>query len=323
MNNITEQQKLMKFVSSPYGKSSLRSIDDCTDTEIFIPATYNNTTVKNISPRVFYKRSDITSVHLPDSLEVIGACAFEGCKSIRTIRIPKSVNYFCYEAFVACENLATVEIEDLTAWCNAYFENEDSNPLHNGAALCIDGKPIKHLVIPSGLESTGYATFSGCTSITKATVPGDVKIVSAYTFSECENLELAVLSEGIEWIRAYAFRSCESLTDITLPQTLVRIDECAFYNCPSLREIVLPDGVTELPDLAFHSCAALRSVTLGKNISKIGALAFAECGSLEKIIFKGSAAEWNAIEKYDKWDAKTGDYSVFCNDAVIGKSETN
>lgn len=307
----------MRFVSAPGGSSTFMGTGECTDTEVFIPDTYNDTAVKKIAPRAFYKRTNITSVRLPDTLEVIGQCAFEGCKSIKSIHIPKSVTHMMYEAFVDCEDLATVEMDDLKAWCDIYFENEDANPLHNGAALCLDGKPITHLVIPAELESTGYASFCGCSSITRVTVPGSVKIISAYTFSECESLKSAELSEGIEWIRAYAFRSCRSLTDIILPQSLRKIDECAFYYCTSLGEITIPDGVCALPDLAFHSCSSLHTVTLGKGITRIGGLAFAECTSLKRIVFKGSIAEWNAIQKYDEWDKGTPDYTVYCVDGVI------
>ena len=321
MASRTDQTGKMKFVTSPIGNCTFMGTGECNDTEIYVPDTYEGKAVTKLCPRAFYKRGDITAVHLPETLDIIGQCAFEGCKSIKSIRIPKSVTYFCYEAFVACECLERVEIDDLYAWCNAYFENEDANPLHNGAALCLDGKPITHLVIPAELKSTGYASFSGCSSVTRVTVPSGIKTVSAYTFCECENLISAELAEGIERIRAYAFRGCESLTDINLPSTLSAIDECAFYGCTSLGEIALPDGIDELPDFAFHSCSSLRVVTLGKSLGRIGGFAFAGCGRLEKIIFGGSAAEWNAIPKYEDWDKDTPDYTVYCSDAVIKKSK--
>ena len=58
--------------------------------------------VIRIESRVFYERSDLTSVTIPSSVTSIGAKAFYGCSGLTSLTIPDSVTRIGYSAF-ACE----------------------------------------------------------------------------------------------------------------------------------------------------------------------------------------------------------------------------
>ena len=60
----------------------VKSMGYCTDTEIVIPAIYNNLPVKEIADNAFFDKNFITSITLSESLEQIGAQAFWGCTKL-------------------------------------------------------------------------------------------------------------------------------------------------------------------------------------------------------------------------------------------------
>ena len=64
--------------------------------------------------------------------------------------------------------------------------------------------------------SIGYATFTGCSSLTSITIPDSVTSIGYATFA-----------------------GCSSLTSITIPDSVTSIGESAFSNCSSLQTISL------------------------------------------------------------------------------------
>lgn len=47
--------------------------------------------------------------------------------------------------------------------------------------------------------------------------------------------------------------------------------------------------------------------------------AFRNCSSLTSILYGGTVAEWETIEKGTRWDENTGKYSVTCTDGTVEK----
>ena len=78
-----------------------------TDTDIVIPATHKGLPVKSIDEYAFWKRENLTSVTLPNSVMSIGREAFCGCYNLKDL-------YY---------------MGDMNDWCNIAFENVSSNPM--------------------------------------------------------------------------------------------------------------------------------------------------------------------------------------------------
>jgi hypothetical protein len=79
------------------------------DSEVTVPSD-----VRIIDNYVFsngyFEESNLTSIILPDGLEIIGWNAFSRCKKLTSVIIPKSVKEICGYAFEFCENLKSISI---------------------------------------------------------------------------------------------------------------------------------------------------------------------------------------------------------------------
>jgi len=97
-----------------------------------------------------------------------------------------------------------------------------------------------------------------------------------------------------------------SNTEITISQTTNY--NSAMYN------------ITELGENLFAGNEKLEKITLYADIVKIGAGAFANCTQLKTIEFKGTMAQWNAIDKGEYWNYTTGSYVIKCSDGTLDKA---
>ena len=90
-----------------------------------------------------------------------------------------------------------------------YDSDSNPSPIYNNS-------DVKEVVIEDGVTSIGYATFTGCSSLTSITIPDSVTSIGYATFA-----------------------GCSSLTSITIPDSVTSIGESAFSNCSSLQTISL------------------------------------------------------------------------------------
>ena len=136
-----------------------------------------------------------------------------------------------------------------------------------------------------------------------------------------------VLPSSVKEIGEGAFFSYVSLSSVTLPSSIRVIGEAAFMNCVSLTSITIPDGIQAIESETFERCKGLTSITIPSSVTSIKSWSFSMCESLTSITFKGTKAQWNAIEKYGDseesdgtWNRRTGNYTIHCEDGDIAKA---
>ena len=224
--------------------------------------------VTSISYGAFRDCTALTSVSLPNSLELFTQKAFSGCTALTEINIPEGVTVLPNELFMGCTSLTHITLpESLTAISSDAFSKSG----------------IADIVIPAHVTSIGQNAFYQCNGLAHIEIPGSVTKIGSSAFQYCANLESVTFSEGLTEIEHYAFGNCVGLTQITLPEGLRRIGSSAFSGCTGLTEIELPDTVTSLGSYAFYNCIALQTAVLSENMKDISFYAFSGCESLKSV----------------------------------------
>lgn len=170
------------------------------------------------------------------------------------------------------------------------------------------------IVIPStykGLPVTsiGNGAFFGCSSLISITIPNSVISIGYNIFSSCYNLTSIVVQEGNG--KYHSRGNCLIETD---SKTIISV--CA-------NSVIPNDGsVTSIGDRAFFRCYGLTRITIPNSVTSIGDAAFYWCDHLTSIIFQGTRAQWNEINKDSGWDESADNYTIYCTDGNIIKSNS-
>lgn len=86
-----------------------------------------------------------------------------------------------------------------------------------------------------------------------------------------------------------------SLSSVTIPGTVTYIGTNAFNKCASLSEVILSEGLKSIYSSAFAKCTSLTSIAIPKSVTYISSSAFSDCTKLTDVWYRGSEAEWKAM----------------------------
>ncbi|MBQ4066756.1 MAG: hypothetical protein IJD22_03825 [Clostridia bacterium] len=92
------------------------------------------------------------------------------------------------------------------------------------------------------------------------------------------------------------------------------------YSNPYAGEIVFPDSVICIRKMAIVF-SDIVSITLGKGLERLEEDSFYYCIKLAHINYRGTVAQWRAIQKHRGWDSGSGNYTVHCSDGDIKKED--
>ncbi len=164
-----------------------------------IPDTIQGFTVNRISEKAFKSCTTIKEVTIPDSVEVIGDKAFEGCQKLTTVNLSKNITKISNRLFYGCVNLKTVEIpESVTSIGTSSFEG------------C---KKLSGIDFPNKLSKIGNRSFYGCKSIQTVSFPRSVKTVGTRAFAEC-GIVTAYMPRELKNIKEDIYYGDHDLDDI-------------------------------------------------------------------------------------------------------------
>jgi len=172
------------------------------------------------------------------------------------------------------------------------------------------------LRIPDKLEDKtvryiNKLAFGGHNKIIRVEMTDNIAEIRENAFSGCHFLYTVILSKNLINIYESAFSNCTDLTEIELPESVKYIGDGAFAGCSSLRSIRIPGQVTYICEETFSDCTDLTTVTLPAGLTEIRANAFSGCKKLSKIIFEGSADQWEAVVKGENWNGGQDIYVEF------------
>lgn len=269
---------------------------------VAVPGFSNGLPVTDIGNSVFYGNSNVTSVILPNSVNIIEMFAFCRCTSLTNIIIPAGVTNLGYCSFELCNSLAGVYFQgNAPSADSSVFSNDFTPPTayHLGSATgwgsTYYGIQTAYWNLPQQLLC---ATNNGAISITAFIgAVGSVGIPSSINglpvtslgpgaFEYSSAVTGATLPAGITNIGEGAFWYCGALNGVVITATgtnsLVNVGNGAFENCVSLNGFNSPNALLAVGDNAFSNCLSLASLTVA-GVLGVGTNAFENCASLSSI----------------------------------------
>ena len=268
--------------------------------------------VTSIGSASFYTNSVsyinlMEEVHLPKTIEEIGAKAFENCKSLKNVTMPDSVTDLGFDAFRDCVNLTSINIsKNITLIDDYTFSNCEK---------------LRNVEIPDGVTVINTHAFAFCDSLTSINIPDSVTTIGVCAFYGCQNLTNIYLGSNVSNIDYFAFDNCNKLSSITvdesnkyfssnedgvlfnkdktvlvkypmgkvekhytIPETVTTIDDYAFLFNFKIENVTIPDSVTQIGNYSFYGCFSLIDIIIPASIESIGEYAFGECIGVTNII---------------------------------------
>ncbi len=229
-----------------------------TDPDVVIPAEYEGLPVKEIGKNAF-RGTEVESVTVPASVEVIGRHAFYACAALEKVTF------------------------------------EDGSRLKIIEDLAFSSSGVKRLVLPATLELIGKSAFYHARELEHVTMPTTAGWWCAQNRDAVAGviMDRSIMGSGerlaenlrMEYAGYYWCRPAGQLT-----YSFVDDAENPFYNIASVgafreSELTVPTEYAGLPVLginasAFSGCTFLTSVTIPTSIQNVGSGAFAGCTNI-------------------------------------------
>ena len=140
------------------------------ESEVVIPDSYGSGVITVIGDGLFSGHSEITSVHIPDTVTNMGEFIFDGCDQLRRIDLPSKLECLWGYTFVRCG------IEEITL----------PDPLVTIPPFAFkDCKNLRKIVCGKGLKKIYSWAFAGCDKLTEV-IHDDSVAVSEQAFQSKE-----------------------------------------------------------------------------------------------------------------------------------------
>ena len=193
------------------------------------------------------------------AVNVIGAYAFSGRTSMKTLTLPASLTAIGLNAFTGCTGLKEIDSKitdpfqitkdaifpnsEITLYVPGEIETYTSkgwsfNPIYRGARIEIKIDNITYLYAENEANAK---IIKGETTIANLSIPSkvpdtdkNVTVIADNAFSGNTKLENLTLPEGLTTVGTNAFRGCSTLKTLWLPVSLSTIGNNAFENCNNL-----------------------------------------------------------------------------------------
>ena len=299
------------------------------DEALQIPEQIDGKDVSIIGDSVFYNKTFIKTVIIPDTVTTIGDNAFNSCTSMTDVTFGKNVKTIGNYAFNYCTSLKSVNLPDSIESIGDYaFRNDDAitevtfgNGIKTiGSSAFYDCDSITDIRIPSSLTYLGNSSFANCDSLKNIEINGNGATIGNYAFEYGYNVESIVIGDGVKNINYGTFYDNRSLKSLTISDSVETIGDYAFYNCRAFEELALSEDLKTIGNWAFQNCIGLKNISIGKNLSSISSTAFYGDTALENIEVSEDNAtysdydgallnkEQTSILLYPK--SKAGDYTI-------------
>ena len=316
-------------------------------TNITLPDKVNDRNIVGIAENAFKAENSLKSIVIPSTYSYIGDYAFYDCDSLEMVTIiePKAneqgerqpgLETIGKSAFESCDVLSNfkmpVDVKVVSEYmlkdCKAIGELDLSNVEQIEKGAFFGCSALKKVTVSDKMISATKEAFYGCDSLVYNVegnlcyLGNDANATILLVKADDANIEKCAISKTTKVVADYAFNDCALVTSITLSDAVKSVKGNAFAECEALKynesENGLYLGTAENPYMVLIGlkATAIEDFKLNKATKIIVDTAFDGCTILEDISFEGTAEEWNAISKIEKWN---GDLTVNvkCSDKII------
>lgn len=245
--------------------------------------------VKVVLPYSVHNQKNLVNITLNEGLENIGKGAFYNSVKLEALHIPASVNFLGAGILLNCKGVKTFTIDE-----NNTVYNTDGNLIYSGNTLVMYMGLSSEVGIKDGITSIASGVFMNNNVVTSVKIPDSVKEVGVKAFNGSDNLKSLEIGSGLKDIAADAFSALKSLqtikvsadnpyfkaeNNILYSKDGKRLILCAARN--GLTELDVAEGVTEIAEWAFAYHATLKTIRLPDTVKALGAYSFYECRAAE------------------------------------------
>ncbi len=192
---------------------------------------------------------------IPEDITAVAADAFRGGR-MKTIVLGKNVQQVGAGAFAGCDSLKSIRV----APGNEHFREE------RGALLSVDGQTLYAYVtdnawvgIPAGVARIENFAFMSCPRVQEIQIAASVREIAPDALSGCP---------GLIRVSVEPTNPCFTVKDgILYTKDYVVLMLAVNY---ADTDYVVPDGTVEILPGAFASCRSLKHIVLSENVQLLG-----------------------------------------------------
>ena len=122
-------------------------------------------------PQEYFAGTEIQSIIIPKSVELIGVSAFSNCTRLNKIEIPEKVSAIWSNVFENCSALTNIKIPDSVTIISEFAFFGCSS--------------LTEITIPKEVTTIGDCAFNGCMSLSSISIPESVTTIGAAAFEGC------------------------------------------------------------------------------------------------------------------------------------------
>ena len=149
------------------------------DEDVTVPDTLGGLPVVAIGSMTFNNCTDLETVVLPDTVQLIDNMAFFKCSSLKTITLPEGVVMLGRSCFGGCISLESIDLPESLEIVDEF--------------VFLQCEKLQELCFGSNLKEVGPNAFYSCASLEKVTLPKDTEIDET-AFTLCpEDMEISYI----------------------------------------------------------------------------------------------------------------------------------
>lgn len=180
---------------------------------------------------------DFPEVTIPEGVEIIPLFCFSKKTNLKTVHFPQSLLKIQGNAFDGCENLEEVHLPPR-------LKELELATFHQCTSL-------KKVVLSEDLESIHSSCFRKCSNLTEVHWNQKLRSIGENTFTNTKLSRLPALP-SLEVIERNAFGACIHLKEVFFHENLKELGQSSFLLCISLEVIHFAHSYTALKTLLTH-----------------------------------------------------------------------